>query len=93
MRISSNAYDPDYVPGLGGAGVIIRVDGVEVRKVVTADDDRGEAFVLRRHHDGSIVTDGVHAIVDRIVGRVEIILSDLARRLIEAHRHQRRVIQ
>lgn len=74
MRLSARRDDPDFRPESLVAKVLL--DGVEIKHVVVADEDKGEVEVLSRDEDGEFIVNRFH---NRVVteirrGKVEIVI-------------------
>jgi len=54
MRVSVDTQDPGYSPGLIGRGVKVFLDGIEQRRVVTADDELGLVVMYDVDEQGQV---------------------------------------
>ena len=74
MRISVNRDDVAYSPNAGRCRVLL--DGAPLEDCYTADEERGEAFVLVRDTDGHFVElcdeYGRRLLTERMTGAVRV---------------------
>lgn len=57
MRRSGDPSDPGYVDPQQGARIFVFLDGVELRDVITADDEEGMIVQAKRDDKGLLVFD------------------------------------
>ncbi|NOU05353.1 MAG: hypothetical protein HOO99_04140 [Hyphomicrobiaceae bacterium] len=78
MRVSIVDGDPGQIPyaELRNAGNDVRVllDGVEQNDCTTADDKYGVIYRYARDSAGVLIDDGKELVVERVTGRVEIVI-------------------
>ncbi len=51
MRISTQKCDPGYCPQMAGKSKVF-LDGKELKYCITADEEKGRAFVYKLNDDG-----------------------------------------
>ncbi|PBC23475.1 MULTISPECIES: hypothetical protein [unclassified Mesorhizobium] len=75
MRISADIGDAGYVPAEDRHGVRIFLDGIEIKDVITADEECG--YILRARRDSLcllVAKDG-ELVTDEMYGQVKITVS------------------
>ena len=73
MRLSVDPKDPGYSADAINAGV--RIDGVEQSRVITADEEKGEAIRFVANPEGGVMidpADSTRFLTETIRGKVEI---------------------
>ena len=74
MRISTDEKDPGYSPDLPNDGIVITLDGFEVRDVDMADEEAGELRRAMRNADGELYCEGDEVAREMLRGKVVISL-------------------
>lgn len=74
MRISTRPDDPGYGAYLRGSGAEVFLDGVEIGRCLTADDQLGLVVVYKVHPDGSLCIDRKtnEVLTETLYGKVKI---------------------
>ncbi len=79
MRLSIIETDRGYDPRAKGRGVRVLLDGVEVPKPLTADEELGEVLCFKLNGNGNLTLDPDNPkqiAQHTLTGKVEIILPD-----------------
>ena len=74
MRLSVRRNDPGYHPEAFGAEVYL--DGQIIDDCITADEEKGEVFILKRNTLGEYIinAEGANIAEERKTGKVQIIV-------------------
>ena len=79
MRVSVDKSDPGFLMYADlltdGYRVIVKLNGVEVKDIITADEKEGFVVLPRRSPEGRLVVYGDSYVYDRHKGDVKIILE------------------